>query len=373
METLDFSCVKFRDVCGEITKKGNLALFHQLLKNNVFIKEFYFSHDNRLLSEECQNDEFNQIVRELAANARISDFLKEDLRAILAGEEPEFTFRIMPEDGHFEQANLKLCRIVPITIDFSQAYPPERPLELSMELAETMRSYLFEKEARIKGIKFAHCSLEHGAAQRIARGIFENPHMHRLTIVDSTIDDKCKNILVKPFLTKRFAEHKSLESRLLSSPNRRNAYEDRQSSRFDSRRESDHKNETEEEQDGNLTRSRNIAAPIELSGIQPLIEEEQPEPKGYLTEEIKQGDEFFYELAGPGDSPVRKRLLSERSDKKKKALLICNQEIAGVDYADQPRETNPEEPGENQNGIETENRDSREFEEGQGDIEDPYD
>ena len=114
-------------------------MFHQLLKKNTMISNLYFSHENPLLNEECNNDEYNQIVRELEANNNISLFYKEDLRAILSGEDSEFTFRIVPEDGRFEKDNLKLSRVVPITIDFSQANPPDRPLEITMELAETMR------------------------------------------------------------------------------------------------------------------------------------------------------------------------------------------------------------------------------------------
>ena len=54
------------------------------------------------------------------------------------------------------------------------------------------------------GITFQDCELVHNAAQCIARGIVFNDHFHQLAVLDSSIDDKCKNILMKPFLTKYF-------------------------------------------------------------------------------------------------------------------------------------------------------------------------
>ena len=123
------------------------------------------------------------------------------------------------------------------------------------------------------------------------------------------------------------------------------------------------------EQEGDKQSINNIK-PVELSSVEPQLDDKQWEPKVRLTEEIKQSDEYFETLSDQNDSPARNRLLPDRGNIKVSIKLKSME--ANANYADLLRETEAEyEEGEKKNREEDDehHESSREFEDNQVDIE----
>ena len=139
---LDFTHVRFQDEYGVETKCGNLELFAQLVARNVFITHLFFSHDTSGQSEDCSQELYDHVERELYTNRRIDEHLKDKLRSALPHDNPVV---VGPDeaDGVFRTENLKVCRVVPVEINFSQTRFADVRTRISSELAQASVHVVF--------------------------------------------------------------------------------------------------------------------------------------------------------------------------------------------------------------------------------------